>query len=318
MRTIDAPRRRPMLAGLSALMGLALVTTPAAADQEQEQAQGQRMEVACSAAFHVSADGDIVYHLPPGGTLECTVVGLLPGIEAHWGAFLYDQEHDSDFDPQGGPLEVSAAGTASFAIEILADPPFIGMYASVRQGRERVEFQGTTRWYWEREMTCTPDPVPEGGTVECVAEDMEPNQGFEWQVSWGVPPGLNGTGTADADGVVVFSFEVPAGEGKVEYRARADQNLHFASYRGAVGPASTVTSPRPEQPTRQPQPTAQPVPQPAPQPAPQPVTVQQPTRVDTGAGGAATTAVPLLLLAGALVVGAVARGAAASAGDPRG
>jgi hypothetical protein len=314
MRTIDARRAPRLLAGLSILMGLALVPAPAAADQLQ--AQGQRMEVNCRADYDVELNGRISYHLPPGGVLECAVTGLMVDVEASWGAELFDEMDDEmePFDEQGGPL-VAVDGTASFTIEIPAVPGIpLGMSGRVRQGVKWVFFGGSTSWYYEREMTCTPDPVPEGGTVECVAEDMEPDREFDWEVVFftSVQPNPReyGAGTADADGVVIFSFVVPAGSQEDGYWAWLEQGWLTAGYRGKVGPASSVTSARPEPPAKNPQPTAQ--------VEPQPVTVQQPTRVDTGAGGTAPAGIPPLLLVGALVVGAIVRGVASPSRDPRG
>jgi hypothetical protein len=294
MRTINALRHRRMVMALTAAMGLALVATPAAADQHE----AEPLEVDCGEDFYVDEDDDVVYFLTPGEALDCTVTGLMVDVEASWGAELFDEESDDEepFDEQGGPL-VAVDGTASFSIEIPEEPPFIWMNAWVEQGDDGVDFFGETDWYWEGEMTCTPDPVTEGGTVECVAEDMEPDEEFAWWVGFfdedGEGTELEGDGVADADGVVRFSFAVPAGEGYVGYEAEVEQEVHFAWYEGGIEPATTTPPPPPK-----------------PQPPTQPVTVQQPTRVDTGAGGTAPAGIPPFLLVGGLALAGLAGGIA--------
>jgi hypothetical protein len=297
MHTINALRRPRMVVALTAAMGLALVATPAAADQHETEP----LEVDCGEDFFIDEDDDVVYFLTPGEDLECTVTGLMTDTEASWGADLFDDESDDEepFDEQGAALEIGEDGTASFSIEIPEEPPFIWMNAWVEQGDDAVDFYGTTEWYWEGEMTCTPDPVTEGGTVECVAEDMEPDEEFSWWVIFDDEDEgseIEGDGVADADGVVTYSFEVPAGEGFVGYWTVVGQELHFAEFEGTIEPAATAP------PAPKPQPTAQ--------PTPQPVTVQQPTRVDTGAGGTAPAGIPPLLLVGGLALAGLAGGIA--------
>jgi hypothetical protein len=295
MHTINALRRPRMVVALTAAMGLALVATPAAADQHE----AEPLEVDCGEDYFIDQDEDVVYFLTPGEDLECTVTGLMTDAEATWGAELFDEESEDEepFDEQGAALTVAEDGTASFAIEIPDEPPFIWMNAWVEQGDDAVDFYGTTEWYWEGEMTCTPDPVTEGGTVECVAEDMEPDEEFLWWVVFfddeddGTE--LEGDGVADADGVVRFSFEVPAGEGYVGYEAEVDQEFHSAWFEGEIEPATTTPPPPPK-----------------PQPPAQPVTVQQPTRVDTGAGGTAPAGIPPLFLVGGLALAGLAGGIA--------
>jgi hypothetical protein len=294
MRTINALRRPRVVVALTAAMGLALVVTPAAADEHE----AEPLEVDCDADSYLDEDDDVVYLLTPGEALECTVTGLMTDPEATWGAELFDEMSDDEepFDEQGGPL-VAVDGTASFSIDVPEEPPFIWMNAWVEQGDDAVDFFGETDWYWEREMTCTPDPVTEGGTVECVAEDMEPGEEFFWWVIFfdeeDDGTDLEGEGVADAEGVVRFSFEVPAGEGYVGYEAEVDQEVHFAWFEGTIEAATTSPPPPPK-----------------PQPPTQPVTVQQPTRVDTGAGGTAPAGIPPLLLVGGLALAGLAGGIA--------
>jgi hypothetical protein len=292
MQTFMAWRRRQGAPVLLGALGLSAVAVPAAAQEVQ-------FEVDCGDEAFIDHDGDLVYFLTAGEALECTVTGLGTDTDedATWGADFYDMEADDDApvaEYVDEPLTVDDEGSATFAIPVPAEPPALWMVALVEQGDLEVVFYGST--VWEGVLDCEPQPVTEGEAVTCTAEELLEEEAFWWWVvlydaeSEEVRE-LTGEGTADADGIGVFTFEVPAGEGIASYEASAEQDLYAAWFDGDVE-AAEDPAPKPS-----PSPTATPAPSPTPSPVP------QPTRVDTGMGGTASTdGLPLLLL-GALALG---------------
>jgi hypothetical protein len=202
----------------------------------------QELVVVCD-ADHVELEEEavIVYLVEPGGTLACTVTGLVADVEARWSAQLFDDDladSDETVDEQDGVLRV-ADGAASFTTRVPAEPPLIRLLTRVTQGEREVDVRGRTHWYWEAPMACLPDPAADGDVVECRAEGMDPDGTFYWEVAFDEPSGttvaaVDGSGTTDDRGLAVFTFEVPAGEGIVRYRVSADQRYDYASFEGTV------------------------------------------------------------------------------------
>jgi hypothetical protein len=323
MGTRNPMRRARLAAPLTVVAGLTLVAAPVGAAQHE-------LTVECDAESFIDMDDDLVYLLEPGVPLDCEVTGLAAGVDAAWGAELYDAGADDDdpVDEQGGALDVQE-GRATFSIDIPDEPP-VWMYAWVAQGEDEVVFYGVSdAWWFEDTVECTPDPVDEGGTVECVAEEMEPGEDFSWYVEFYDGRGravddLEGDSTADGEGVGTFSFEVPAEESIARYEGLVDQEEYLAWFEGTVvsaeppppppGPAGPPGPPGPPGPTG----AAGPPGPAGPPAAPAPVAVRQPTRVDAGAGGTAPsgTNLPLLLF---VSLAAAAAGLAAHRGrtEPR-
>jgi hypothetical protein len=302
MRTFTAVRRRRLAPALVVVLGLAAVALPATAQEAQ-------LEVDCGEEAFLDHDDDLVYFLTPGEERECTVTGLAPDSEdpATWGYEFYAMEAEDD-DPVAEddelPLDVDEGGTATFVIPVPDDPPALWMIAWVTQGDAEVVFYGST--VWQGILECEPDPVTEGETVTCTAEELLEDEEFGWWVVLFDEEDdefdeLTGEGTADGEGFGVFTFEIPAGEGIVAYEVMAEQELYVAWFDGEVDAAAV--EPPPPTPSPSPTPTTPSTPTPTVKPTAAPVT--QPTRVDTGAGGTATTDGGSLLL-GALTLGGLA------------
>jgi hypothetical protein len=241
-------RQRPipvrwLTLGAATLLALGGCGSADAPDPQQAAVtNGHDPEVECEAEYVVHEDEvHVVYFLEPAAPLECTVTGLAEDVEASWGAEMYDEDMadtDETVDEQGGALTV-VNGEATFTTLIPDEPPLLWMVAWVRQGDVDVYHFGRTEWYWEGPMECTPEPVTEGETVECIAENMRPDEPFFWAVMFydqtgGTVTEFGGEGTTDENGFGAFTFEVPPGEGAVTYSASADQKYDFAAFDGTI------------------------------------------------------------------------------------
>jgi hypothetical protein len=303
MRTFTAVRRRRLAPALVVVLGIAAVALPATAQEAQ-------LEVDCGEETFLDDDEDLVYLLIAGEERECTVTGLDPDSEdpATWGYVFFDMEAEDDdlvAEDDELPLAVDDDGTATFVIPVPEEPPALWMFAWVAQGDAEVVIYGST--VWQGIIECEPDPVTEGETVTCTAEELLEDEEFGWWVvlfddEYDEIDELTGEGTADGDGLGVFTFEVPAGEGIVAYAAVAEQELYVAWFDGEVDAAEV--EPPPPTPTPSPTPTTPSTPAP-PTATPTARPVTQPTRVETGAGGTAPMDGSSLLV-GALTLGGLA------------
>jgi hypothetical protein len=262
MRTFTTSRRRAAPLLLVAL-GLSAVAVPATA-------QESGLEVECELPadheepygfgdYFIDEDDDLVYFLVGSTDLECTGTGLDPeGGEATWSAEFFDLEADDVVVAQilDEPLTVEADGTAAFAIPVPLEPSALWMNAWVTQGAEEVVFYGST--IWQGGLECEPDPVTEGETVTCSAEEMIlREQEYWWWVVFLDEDGdevdvIEDGWEADASGRGTFTFDVPAGEGIVGYEAVVEQELYVAWFDGQVEAAG---APEPPEPTASPTPT---------------------------------------------------------------
>jgi hypothetical protein len=303
--------------------------------------------VDCAAEVIDEFEDAAVYLVEGGELVDCVAFGLDPEGAARWQVEFFEAGFpDDDFDDFVGFIRDVAAssepvasdgetdrtpegdGSMSFAFEAPEVDAELGVFVgSVAQGpvgdetyfEEFLGFVLSDFEFVEGAMKCAPDPVRQGATVECRAEEMTTGE-FDWAVKFftvrelllalvngdvfdGVSdPDIRGVGAADEDRVGTFDFAVPT-DGTIEvYVAFAEQEDYFALYAGAVDPPAAVT------PTvARPKPTAQ-TPTPA-APRPAPVAVRRPQRVETGAGGAAPADGPpvgLLLSGAALAIGALA------------
>lgn len=182
-----------------------------------------------------------MYVLESGVPLECTVTGLVADVMVSWDSELYDQEWADSEDPvheQGGLLDV-VDGEASFVTRVPDHPPLLSLVTWVSQGEVDVFVFGSTALFWLGRMACTPDPAIEGETVECIAEDLTPDEPFSWMVLLHdeameqiVP---SGTGRTDDRGTGTFSFEVPTSEAVVGYAASTEQRRYgWAEFAGTI------------------------------------------------------------------------------------
>jgi hypothetical protein len=202
----------------------------------------QELQVVCDAeqAKHLGGGANFVYLVELGAPLECTVTGLAADLDATWHAQLFDDEiADADHATHefAGKLVV-ANGEASFTVRVPRRPPLMWLVTQVSQGDRQASLRGQTHWYWERPMTCLPDPATNADLVECRADDLHPSEHFHWDVtlydSFGsAVEWINGSDDPDADGGVAFTFEVPD-KMLYRYRASANQQYHNAVYSGSI------------------------------------------------------------------------------------
>jgi hypothetical protein len=175
--------------------------------------------------------------------LRCTVTGLVDDVEASWRSELYDEEwadHEVPAYEQGGLLEV-VDGEATFLTQVPDHPPLLALVTRVTQDGVDVYAHGSTALFSLGRMACTPDPASEGETVECIAEDLTPDEPFTWMVLLHDEQmeqiALDGTGRTDDLGTAIFEFEVTAGESMVGYVASTEQGrFGWAEFAGTIRP----------------------------------------------------------------------------------
>jgi hypothetical protein len=226
----------------------------------------------------------------------------------------------------GGYGEASPAGvgTFSFTIPVELDIGVLGLFDGVvLQGDEYEEVFGGLIFgdFDVAELACTPDPAVPGALVTCEADD-EPGADFDWAVQLLSVEDLEelagfdeellddddldldaliaelesleafedvedldgledllveGTGTVDEDGTLLYDFKLPSDTTAVAYATFFVSDTGVGFFIGEIAePAEDSAGGEP--------PVAQPTDRDS---TPAPVTVPRPTRVDTGAGGAA-------------------------------
>jgi hypothetical protein len=333
MNTVTATlrARRPRIGILATAFALILATTPVAFAQEGGDEPDTGVDCDADGLVVEVEDGEEYYLVAPGTTVTCTASGLDDALPVEWAVAIYglteeDFDDFGDFDdvgddeeplavfPEDGAPAEATGGKVSFSFTVPADIVFGWFEGEVLQfeddaaeGDEPVYeeyFDGIIFGdldFLEGDMECAPDPAPQGGEVECIAEEMTEGD-FDWEVYFlsvdelldaifgdgDLAPGADGSGEADADGTGSFSFEVPVGSDLEIFLAVAEQDDYLAFYAGEVGPAAPVVDDEDGGPEEE---DADPV-----------VTVPRPTRVDAGAGGAAPAGtVPVAALATGLV-----------------
>jgi hypothetical protein len=337
MNTVTATlrARRPRIGILATAFALILAATPVAYAQEGGDEPETGVDCAADGLFvDVDDEGEEYYVVEPGMPVDCTATGL-DDLPVEWEVAIYGlTEEDFDgfdgFDdidaeplvvfPEEGaePVAVTEDGEATFSFTVPDDILFGWFEGEVLQfeddaadGDEPVYeeyFDGIIFGdldFLEGDMECAPDPAPQGGEVECIAEEMTEGD-FDWEVYFfsdflsddelldalfgdgDLAPGAEGSGDADANGTGSFSFEVPVGSDLEIYLAVAEQDDYIAFYAGEVGPSEPVDDDEDDAPEEE---DADPV-----------VTVPRPTRVDAGAGGAAPAGTaPVAALATGLI-----------------
>jgi hypothetical protein len=222
---------------------------------------------------------------------------------------------------EAGP---DGVGTFSFTVPADLDIGVLGVFDGVvLQGDEYEEVFGGLIFgdFDVAELACTPDPAVPGALVTCEADD-EPGADFEWAVQLLSVEDLEelagfdeellddddldldaliaelesleafedvedldgledllveGTGTVDEDGTLLYDFKLPSDTTAVAYATFFVSDTGVGFFIGEIAePAEDSAGGEP--------PVAQPTDRDS---TPAPVTVPRPTRVDTGAGGAA-------------------------------
>jgi hypothetical protein len=324
--------RRARAGALAATAALLLGTSTTALAQEGEPTEPTTGTVECGAMLIDDEDETYpVYLVEPGEVVECTASGLDPEDAAYLRIEFF--EDDEFWFEDGGDagevvgtviedeLDVDLDGTVDFDLVVPEDLLFADFDGLIWQGDEEdptyvATFGGIVFGDLPvGEVVCEPDPATQGGEVTCTAEGMDEGE-FDWEVYYlsvdellevlfgddEPAPGDDGTGTA-ADGVGTYAFTIPA-EGDIElYLTFVEQDEYFGFAFGEVEPAAVTPEPVDQG-------TEEPVEEKA------PVTVKQPTRVDAGAGGAATGGASstialfgLLAATGVALVGGLRRGA---------
>jgi hypothetical protein len=303
--------------------------TPAEEGQDDGAAEPTLGEVECDAELLDDEDGFLFYVMEPGEVVTCVASGLDDAEPAQYRLEFYGLTVDDDWDPDDRADEPHASedgqgdaveGEFEFTFTVPDDLVIGELYGYVWQGTEdeptyEAEFGGFVFGDLPvGDVVCEPDPATQGGEVTCTAEGMDEGA-FDWEVYYlsvdelldllfgddEPAPSDEGTGTA-SDGVGTYAFTIPA-EGDIElYLTFVEQDEYFGFTFGEVQPAAGT-----------PEPVDRDTEEPAEEKAP--VTVKQPTRVDAGAGGAATSGAAstvallgLLAAVGAALVGGVRRG----------
>jgi hypothetical protein len=287
-------------------------------------------EVDCDAELLDDEDGFRFYFLEPGQEVTCVASGL-DDAETQYRLEFYGLTADDDWDlddPVDEPYAsedgegAAVDGAFTFTFTVPDDLVLGELYGYVWQGTEEeptyeAEFGGIVFGDLPvGEVVCEPDPAVQGGEVTCTAEDMDEGE-FDWEVHYlsvdellelllgddEPAPSDDGAGTT-TDGVGTYTFTIPA-EGDIDlYLTFVEQDEYVGFAFGEVEPAAAQPEPVDEDDDTD---------EPAEEQAP--VTVKQPTRVDAGAGGAATggatstvALMGLLAALGVVLVGGIRRG----------
>jgi hypothetical protein len=251
---------------LVAIFALWAMVAPTAVAQDEDETG-----VECDAELLVFEDEEEIeeiYLVDPGDEVDCVAFGLDPEGEGNvsWNVLIAGiSEDDEDMEEEQGEdgLTAEEDGTLAFTFTVPEEIMFGFLEGVVIQADEgedptfEEEFFGFIGpFFFEGEMTCEPDPVEQGQEVECIAEDMAPDEDFTWEVHFftlremfddlfgdgpdegdiedSFEPDVEGDGTADADGLGAFAFEVPTDRAVDVYFALALQDEFFALYIGAA------------------------------------------------------------------------------------
>jgi hypothetical protein len=233
------------MVALGAIAGLVLAATPVIADdqdpessttEEQGTEDGHETVEVTTEDARIECDAELIdddngdepgYWVEPGQDLDCSAFGLDDAREAHWIVWFEGMHDDFEDEDMGTPVD----GRFDFTVPIPNMPLwFEGLVFQLDDDEEplvELHFWGSTDWDW-LELSCEPNPVPHGGTVTCVAEEMLPDEEFWWWVGfenrrgWTIDD-LEGDGVADEGGVGTFQFVVPDDDAIVAYWAVAMQ-----------------------------------------------------------------------------------------------
>jgi hypothetical protein len=204
---------------LLAMIALTVGPTPLAGAQEEPDGEDG---VFCDADSFVEEweeeDGELeeftFYVTSPGQAVTCEATGLDPDQDVSWNVDFYDlmdgeefafgerdegdeadegDEGDEELPLHSSQGETRAAdehdGQIEFTFTVPDDIVVFGLFnGHVAQGPEddptyHEEFFGLIEMEWhEGDMTCEPEPAPRGGDVDCLVEEMAPDEDFEWGV----------------------------------------------------------------------------------------------------------------------------------------
>jgi hypothetical protein len=306
--------------------GTAAVADEHEGGEEDGGPEPTEASIECDAELLDEDDGFPYYLVAAGDLVTCLAEGLDPELAASWEVdfFGITSADDLDLDDLEGDhlgslgedgLEVAEDGTLEFDLLVPDDLIFGDFEGFVWQGDDEepsylVEFAGAIFGdFTDEMMVCEPEPAVQGGEVECTAEEMSAGE-FAWEVyylslsefldlstsgdDFDLSPADEGTGEAGDDGVGSYTFTVPA-EGELDvYLTLVEQAGYVGFYLGEIVPASAPVDTEPEQEDD------------GEEGQPAPVTVKQPTRVDAGAGGAASDGAAPFALVGLVSVLALA------------
>jgi hypothetical protein len=320
-------RARAGALAIAATLVLGSGTAALADDHEGDEEDGgpepTEASIECDAELLDEEEGFPYYLVAAGDLVTCVAEGLDPELPASWAVEVFGITAEDDFDlddPEGDYLDtffgddetVDPDGTLTFDFQLPDDILLGDFEGAVWQGEEGdpsylVEFAGAIFGDFTSElMTCEPEPAVQGGEVECSAEEMSEGE-FAWEVYYlslsdfldmwmsdddlDLSPDDAGSGEAGDDGVGSYAFTVPA-EGDLDvYLTLVEQDDYVGFYLGEIVPGEA--EPVDEEPEQEDEGGGA---------GPAPVTVRQPTRVDAGAGGAATGGSTPLALVGLVSV----------------